>query len=824
MSEVIQKLKDEIDAINELALEMRDKDIQHSRTLYEKAYELSTTGEFEECHYHKGQILSLIGLGHINRISGNLYDAMTYMTQAQQISEETGMLQAIVFVNLGKIYVLLGKLLESLQAHEKALVAARQQDNYETETEALLCIANVYAMQADFSEAIRYLKQGLALSLEKHDLRLQLIASNNLASVYCYAGDYENAQLIIEQAMQLMETESYVLERTFILSTMGEIYFALGDNQSALSYYQQSLALCNHHTILETIPGILVNIGKVYKQEQRVDLEIDVLHRAISVSEQVQHMDSQRVCHQRLAEIYENQGNFEAALKHYKQFHSINEIIANEAAIQELKRLKIVHEAATHKQEAELQRLINVDLVKAKEAADVANKAKSAFLANMSHELRTPLNAILGFAQLMLYDPKLAPTYMDYLTSIIRSGEYLTELINDVLDMSRIEAKKEHFQASDFDLHQLVAELESVFSLRVQQKNLAFNIQLAPNVTRWIKGDARKLHHVLLNLIGNAVKFTTSGHIWVRINQDDSRLYFEVEDTGPGIAEEAHDTIFVAFEQTSYQHSSEKGTGLGLAISQSYVQMMGDSRITVSSEVGKGSIFRFDIPIEVSALQHHAPIPHEASIVGLQSGQSCYRILVVDDHTDSRRTLVQLLELIGFDVKEAAEGKQAVILSQAWNPHLIFMDIDMPVMDGYTAARQIKDHNSSIVIIALSTIAIDENKVIEAGFDDSMQKPLKDQLILKIISRYLRLTYEYDPQQLDEPAVLVADDKLRELIEAHPPSWQERLRHYAIAGNRDEILNLVNEIYEHDNVLANNLLRFTKNYQFGRLAMLWDSE
>lgn len=821
MLDARQTLKAKIDAINELAWEMRDSDIEQARNLSEQAYILSTTGEFEELHYYRGKIFSLVSLGYGNRISGKLHDAMAYLTKAQQLSEATGILQAIVFVNLGKIYSLLGQLLESLQAHEKALDAARQAGDYESEVDALLGTANVYAIRADFSEAIRYLRQCLDLSLEKQQQKSHLRAANNLASVYCYAGDYENAQLMIEEALQLVESENFVLEKIYILATAGEIRFALGDNQSALAYYQQSLALSDRHMILEPIPATLVSISKIYKQNEQVDLEIKALHRALSVSEQVQHVDSQRVCHQRLAEIYESQGNFETALKHYKQFHTINEIVVNEVAEQELKKLKVMHEAEKHKRDAELQRLKNVDLLKAKEAAEVANKAKSAFLTSISHELRTPINAILGFAQLMLSDAKLASAYVDYLTSIVRSGEHLMELINDVLDMSKIEAKKVHFHASNFDLHKLVAELKSVFSLRVQQKNLALNMQLSPNVPRWIKGDVRKLRQVLLNLIGNAVKFTTNGYVTVRINYRGSRLYFEVEDTGPGIAEEAYDVIFVAFEQTSQHQTSERGTGLGLAISQAYVQMMGDSRITVSSDVGKGSIFRFDIPIEVSTLHQRGRGTQEARIVGLQAAQPRYRLLVAVAHADSRRVLGHLLGLVGFDVEEAAEGQQAVILSQTWQPHLVLLDTHMPNLEGHEAVERFKDHNSPIKVIALTSA--DEENVLGAGFDDVVQMSLDDQSILKAISRHLQVTYEYDTLQPDELAVLVADGKLRELLEAQPLSWQERLRHFAIAGNRDEILKLVNEISDHDHILANHLMRLTKTYQFGKIVMLWNN-
>ena len=818
MNDEIRGLKEKIDAANALAWGLRNSDVEQARTLLEEARELSTTGEFKESPYHEGLIRSLTGLGYIHRITGDLNKAMIYLTEAQQLSEATGLLQSMVFVTLGSVDSLLGDLLQSLQAYEKGLAAARQYRDSYFEAEALRGISNVHAMRGDFSEAIEYVKQSLELSKETQNLSGELRAWNNLASIYQIIGDYENAQIMIGKALSLIDNDDFIFEKIFVLSTAGEIQFSLENYSQALSNFQQALSLSKITLIIESKPGILINISKVYKAQQEIELEIEVLHEAIKVSEELKHFDAQHVCHQRLAAIYESQGDFESALRHHKQFHVIKEILFNEAADQKLKNLQVLYETETHKQKAEIARLRNIELTQAKEAVEAANRIKSSFLANMSHELRTPINAILGFAQLMQYDPTLSPTNNENLRTIVRSGEHLLELVNDVLDMTKIEAEKMSVHLAIFDFYQLFDELESMFSLRVKQKNLEFKIDCSPNVPKWIKADERKLRQVLLNLIGNAIKFTTYGHIDLRINYADGRLYFEVEDTGQGIAQEEIDALFTPFHQSERQESTEKGTGLGLAISQAFVQLMGDGRITVTSELNKGSLFRFDISVEVNTPQRAAETTPPKHVKWLEAEQPSYRILIADDHNDSRIALGRLLKLIGFEVQEAVDGKQAVDVSRDWQPHLIFMDLRMPEMDGYEAARQIKLHDSQVVIIAVTSDGFEDQKVNETGFDDFMQKPLQNDLVFEAIARHFDVKYIYDEILISKPESVIEDDKALELLYAQPIMWQKKLHQHAVAGNKNEILKLVEEIPLQDKALADAIRVLIKGYQFEKLV------
>ncbi|MBW4456728.1 MAG: response regulator [Nostoc indistinguendum CM1-VF10] len=333
-----------------------------------------------------------------------------------------------------------------------------------------------------------------------------------------------------------------------------------------------------------------------------------------------------------------------------------------------------------------------------------ANLAKSEFLANMSHELRTPLNAILGFTQIMSRDYSLSGEHQENLAIINRAGEHLLNLINDILEMSKIEAGRITLNSSSFDLIHVLKNLEEMLRLRAASKNLELVFEYAQNIPKYIETDENKLCQVLLNLLGNAIKFTNTGRVTLRArlgaggwgNEEQGQnlshfphLLFEVQDTGCGIAPQEIDLLFEPFEQTEIGRKSQQGTGLGLAISRKYVQLMGGD-ITVRSTPGIGSTFTFDVQIALTCPREISTNQIRYQILTLASNEKAYRILVVDDSKESRLLLVKILTSLGFEVKEATDGSEAVANWESWQPHLIFMDMRMPVMDGYEATRMIK--------------------------------------------------------------------------------------------------------------------------------------
>lgn len=330
----------------------------------------------------------------------------------------------------------------------------------------------------------------------------------------------------------------------------------------------------------------------------------------------------------------------------------------------------------------------------AREAAELAGKAKSEFLSNMSHELRTPMNAIIGFSRLIGKDPNIDDINREHINIIRRSGEHLLALINDVLDMSKLEAGRTVLNENDFDLHGLLEDIRHMMSLKAEQKSLSLAVEKSPDLMRYVRTDETKLRQVLVNLTGNAVKFTEKGGIRVRVRTEikasgSDILHFEIEDTGPGISAEETDALFEPFVQTETGRQSHEGTGLGLSISKKFARLMGGD-IRVRSEVGRGSIFSFDIRVKPPA----GKVADESlslAPVSIKSGRTVYKMLIADDVPGNRKLLSRILEPFGFEFREAENGREAIDIWRDWRPHMIWMDMKMPVLNGYDAVKTIRE-------------------------------------------------------------------------------------------------------------------------------------
>jgi signal transduction histidine kinase/FixJ family two-component response regulator len=483
----------------------------------------------------------------------------------------------------------------------------------------------------------------------------------------------------------------------------------------------------------------------------------------------------------------------------------------------------------------------NEALGEAKAIAERASQAKSTFLANMSHELRTPMNAVLGFAQVLWRDKALGASQREQLAAIVRGGEHLLGLINDALSIAQIEAGRAVLHAGPFSLRRVLLGIEEMIRARADAKGLRLDVEISASLPDYVVGDEGKIRQILLNLLGNATKFTSRGSVTLRVGWSEGVAEFEVEDTGPGIPAEDLRHVFKPFYQADGVASTE-GTGLGLAISSNFVAMMG-GELRVRSAEGKGSAFSFHIDL---ARATQPPIAlRRGRVVGLippEHGEGgTFRVLVADDEWTSREPLVAILRSIGFDVRDASDGVEAISVWDEWRPHAIFMDVRMPEVDGWEATRRIRgreaedvvhDPGSSIPgrrtkIIAVSASAFDHDRdrILEAGADDFVSKPYREETIFEKLAEHIGALFVVEERPEPRPFVkveVVADSVVAERLKALPDEVVERLRAALTLGDLGAISGVLLEIEARDQGLSNALGARVRRYEFDEMLDLID--
>ncbi len=581
--------------------------------------------------------------------------------------------------------------------------------------------------------------------------------------------------------------------------------------------------------------GFIGGTKRVRESERKRNIAEKSLERACNMMDfQVRERTEElTVANQQLRQEVDEHKQTQLELKKYRDH--LEELVKErtermESAIEDLQKTKQDVETAN----IELTE-VNIQLesttIKSNEMAlqaEKANKAKSEFLANMSHELRTPLNSVLGFSQLMARDSNLTRQQQTNLTTILNSGEHLQSLINDVLDLSKIEAGKTKLTLDIFDLHKMLNNLAGMFEMQVKEKKLTIKVEHPPDVPRYIGTDKNKLRQVLINLLGNAVKFTEEGCVTLRAKTKNELqpnqigyLYFEVEDTGKGIASDMLEKVFQTFVQSDDGHAN-KGTGLGLSISRKYVQMMG-GKLTVKSQDGKGALFKFSIKYQNADKDLiSSPMTHKY-VTGLEPGQPKYRILIADDKPSNRLLLTMLLEKLEFEIREAANGKEAVNICRDWPPHLIWMDMRMPVMDGYEATQKIKTsfQENTPIVVAITTSAFEDQKArsIGAGCDDFVSKPFIEADIFRVLHKHLGLRFLYDENEATKISKPFRNKLLppRANLATLPSELITVLEAATELGDLVKMTEIIDIIRTHDAILADYLIQLSDTFDYDEI-------
>jgi signal transduction histidine kinase/DNA-binding NarL/FixJ family response regulator len=475
---------------------------------------------------------------------------------------------------------------------------------------------------------------------------------------------------------------------------------------------------------------------------------------------------------------------------------------------------------------------IEIELRLAEEVAQNSSQAKSEFLANMSHELRTPLNGILGYTQILQRTESLSEKGRKGISIIYQCGSHLLTLINDVLDLSKIEARKLELHPVDFYFPAFLDSVTEICRIRAEQKVIAFNIQLDPNLPTGIHADEKRLRQVLINLLSNAIKFTDQGSVTFKVQvigeesnangETHYKIRFQVIDTGAGIIPEEVDKIFQPFEQAGNQKRQSEGTGLGLAISQKIVLLMGD-QIQVKSEFGKGSTFWFEVKLaESKDWAKISRVVEQGTIIGYQGQRRS--ILIVDDRWENRSVIVNLLEPVGFTVIEANQGEEGWEQALAEKPDLIITDLVMPISDGFELINRLRQSEQfkeiAVIASSASVFAADQYKSIDLGADAFLPKPVEAETLLEMLRQFLHLEWTFDGKvaenqkhqatALEESNKMIfpGNDVLQQLLEL------------AQDGDIQTILEVAEELSISDEklkVFAQMIIQLASNFQLKRL-------
>lgn len=713
-----------IDKLVELALEVRTIDVDRGFELAEEVIERSARAGYLR---GKGRGYNLAGWCYWQQ--GNYEAGIDILEQAYKIAHkvEDKPLIARVLNNFGYIYRDKGDLAEALNYFEKALAINESIGDVVAQSVNLASIAYLHYDLNDYDNALEFALRCVPIFKEANDEHRLITLYHILGNIYFKQEQYAEALSYFEENLSHSNIDTML--HALAISGLGKVYYKMKEFDQAAKYLTEGLALGKELGNVEVQIVCYFYRGRIDMDEGNYRKAQKELEAAFSLAEGHSRKHDIMSIHEVLSMLYDKIGDIPKAFHHLKAYEQLKEEIFKQTTFNKLRNLQT-------RQQIELAQ-------KEKEVAEQTAMLKQQFMANMSHEIRTPMNAIVGMTRLLL-EKEPGQEQLRYLNAIQQSADNLLVIINDILDLSKIEAGKIEIEHTDFSLREVIQSVADMLMLKSEEKGIEFKIGIEPKIPNRLLGDPTRIHQILLNLAGNAVKFTEKGYVEIKVSEQRSEgknhlLRFDVIDTGIGIDKEYVDKIFESFTQAGTDVTRKfGGTGLGLTISKQLATLM-NGNIIVKSELNKGTIFSVLLPLEEAVVQEERAAPKIVNDDTLKKLEHI-KILLVEDNEFNRMvaedTLKEAVPTANIDI--ALNGRQAVEKVSANDYDIVLMDIQMPVMDGVEATKNIRRLDSSrsktnIIAMTANVLQEDIQRYLEAGMNAHISKPFqKDELLLKM--------------------------------------------------------------------------------------------